>query len=201
MASFERKMNRRDMLKELIDKGRDTSLKVTTQAVGEYAELSEVLREYRWEQVDLTSPLSDKPRQVMYKSRPYFVSKLADEVIALDAICPVDQQMIFWQNHSQTYNCLMCRQKYDSRGWAVEPELASQVLDLAGVGSALARPAEEIVADELVSGELENDKLENNELENEEKFIEVVDEAEPLPRMRRVMARLNEGKLQFRIDV
>lgn len=157
MAEYEKKMNRRDMLREMLSKGRDTTLKVTTQAVGEYAELSNVLKEYRWEQVNLSSELTDKPRQVMYKSKPYFVAKLEDEVIALEAICPLDQQMIFWQNHTGSYNCLMCRQQYDIWGQAID----------------------------------------SSEDTNVEESTETVG---PGPQMRQVMARLNEGNLQFRVD-
>lgn len=116
------KMNRRDLFKDVLDKTKETSLKATVRAIGEYAELSDILSDYTWETVNVSLEQLHKPKMVMFNSKPYFVMVNEDGLTAVDGVCPNDGKMIYWQNQNQQYTCLGCKNIYDKRGKSLDEE-------------------------------------------------------------------------------
>jgi len=113
------KINRRDWLKRALSKTKDVSLKATSSAVGNFAEISDTLKEYRWESVSGNWELMDSPKQIMFKGKSVFLVRNDEQLLALQGICPIDKQLIFWQGHTKQFYCPNCEQRYDKAGISI----------------------------------------------------------------------------------
>ncbi|OEH84365.1 hypothetical protein BHU72_11215 [Desulfuribacillus stibiiarsenatis] len=116
------KMNRRDWIKRALTKTKDASLKTTIQAAGSFADLSETLKEYKWETLISNRDFTVSPKQLMFRGKLLFLVRVDGQVKALHGICPVDQQLIFWQGHTQQFFCPSCNHRYNSLGNSVRTD-------------------------------------------------------------------------------
>lgn len=119
------KMNRRDWLKRAFSKTKEVSLKATSNALGNFVGVSDTLKEYRWENILPFQELGSSPKQLMYKGRSVFVIRHQGTVSVYQGICPVDNKLVNWQNHTQQFYCPHCETRYKTSGKALHDETIS----------------------------------------------------------------------------
>ncbi len=114
------KMNRRDWFKRAFSKTKEVSLKTTSRVAGDFAEVSDTLKEYRWDTVMPSRDLGDNPKQLLYQGKAVFILRDGQKVRALRGVCSVDKQLVFWQGHTKQFYCPHCETRYDMMGYAVK---------------------------------------------------------------------------------
>ncbi|OEF95782.1 Rieske (2Fe-2S) protein [Desulfuribacillus alkaliarsenatis] len=117
------KMNRREWFKQAFTKTKDASLKTTSRAAGSLADISETLKEYKWETVandrDLTD---DRPKQIMFQGKSVYLLRVDGKYLGFQGICPEDKQLIFWRAHSKQFYCPSCGSVYNLDGSCQQDE-------------------------------------------------------------------------------
>lgn len=116
------KMNRREWFKQAFTKTKEASLKTTSHAMGSFVEVSDTLKEYRWVRVTAERDLGTSPKQVMVKGKTIYLVRQDDKIKALEAICPSDNILVFWQGHMKQFYCPICEKRYHTDGICKEDE-------------------------------------------------------------------------------
>lgn len=82
----------------------------------------------KWHKVGLLEELTERPKLKFLQGRPFYLARIGEEVVGLSAACPVDNNLLQWQEHLSRFHCLHCKHSFSRKGHPLGQEQGKKMI-------------------------------------------------------------------------